>query len=93
MLCSDKKIKAIRSIIEANKNFRYCKVLKYFLVFRAREALRQCLPDQLKDQTFANCLKDDKSTKNWLQQLLTNLESTNIPPNSDPRILHPMPGQ
>ncbi|KAF2363504.1 Armadillo-type fold [Trinorchestia longiramus] len=42
---------------------------------RAREALRQCLPDQLKDNTFNNCLKDDKSTKMWLQQLLTNLES------------------
>ncbi|XP_037803527.1 CCR4-NOT transcription complex subunit 9 [Penaeus vannamei] len=43
---------------------------------RAREALRQCLPDQLKDQTFGACLKDDKSTKHWLQQLLANLEST-----------------
>lgn len=41
---------------------------------RAREALRQCLPDQLKDNTFSSCLKDDKSTKNWLQQLLKNLE-------------------
>ncbi|XP_076044308.1 required for cell differentiation 1 [Oratosquilla oratoria] len=50
---------------------------------RAREALRQCLPDQLKDQTFATCLKDDKSTKHWLQQLLSNLESTQP---SDPRI-------
>lgn len=47
---------------------------------RAREALRQCLPDQLKDNTFANCLKDDKSTRNWLNQLLKNLESTNIAP-------------
>lgn len=43
---------------------------------RAREALRQCLPDQLKDNTFSNCLKDDKSTKHWLQQLLANLEAT-----------------
>lgn len=41
---------------------------------RAREALRQCLPDQLKDNTFSNCLKDDKSTRNWLVQLLKNLE-------------------
>ena len=46
------------------------------LTFRAREALRQCLPDQLKDQTFASCLKDDTSTKRWLAQLLKNLEST-----------------
>ncbi|KAI1280753.1 Cell differentiation protein rcd1 [Halotydeus destructor] len=41
---------------------------------RAREALRQCLPDQLKDNTFNNCLKDDKTTRNWLAQLLKNLE-------------------
>jgi len=42
---------------------------------RAREALRQCLPDQLKDNTFHNCLKDDRSTRNWLGQLLKNLEN------------------
>ncbi|KAK2171392.1 hypothetical protein NP493_1072g00007 [Ridgeia piscesae] len=46
---------------------------------RAREALRQCLPDQLKDSTFANCLKDDNSTKRWLAQLLKNLETTGPP--------------
>ncbi|XP_076326876.1 required for cell differentiation 1 isoform X1 [Tachypleus tridentatus] len=50
---------------------------------RAREALRQCLPDQLKDTTFANCLKDDKSTKHWLSQLLKNLETASV---SDPRL-------
>ncbi|KAL4221958.1 Cell differentiation protein RCD1 [Mactra antiquata] len=49
---------------------------------RAREALRQCLPDQLKDSTFANCLKDDNSTKRWLMQLQQNLES---PAVQDPR--------
>jgi len=42
---------------------------------RACEALCQCLPDQLKDETFASCLKDDKSTKHWLAQLLKNLEA------------------
>lgn len=48
---------------------------------RAREALRQCLPDQLKDNTFHTCLKDDNSTKRWLAQLLKNLES---PPGGVP---------
>lgn len=43
--------------------------------FRACEALCQCLPDQLKDDTFAACLKDDKSTKHWLAQLLKNLQN------------------
>ncbi|KAI8034730.1 CCR4-NOT transcription complex subunit 9 [Drosophila gunungcola] len=41
---------------------------------RARKALGQCLPDQLRDGTFALCLQDDKSTKQWLQMLLKNLE-------------------
>lgn len=47
---------------------------------RAREALRQCLPDQLKDNTFSACLKDDRSTRNWLSQLLKNLEEVSSPP-------------
>lgn len=42
---------------------------------RAREALKHCLPVELRDSTFANGLRDDKSTKNWLNQLLRNLES------------------
>jgi len=46
----------------------------------AREALRQCLPDQLKDQTFVNCLKDDNSTKRWLSQLLKNLDNPGLSP-------------
>ena len=48
----------------------------FFFRCRAREALRQCLPDHLKDSTFAACLKEDNSTKRWLAQLLKNLEST-----------------
>jgi CCR4-NOT transcription complex subunit 9 len=41
---------------------------------RAKEALKACLPDQLKDNTFMDCLKDDVSTKKWLAQLIKNLE-------------------
>eukprot|EP00038_Savillea_parva_P009051 m.180891 g.180891 ORF g.180891 m.180891 type:complete len:354 (+) comp15128_c0_seq1:77-1138(+) len=41
---------------------------------RAREALRQCLPDPLKDTTFVQCLKDDQLSKRWLSQLLHNLQ-------------------
>ena len=38
---------------------------------RAREALRACLPEALKDQaTFANTLKTDPVAQRWLQQLL-----------------------
>ncbi|KAG0000058.1 Cell differentiation protein rcd1 [Entomortierella chlamydospora] len=40
---------------------------------RAREALRQCLPEPLRDATFAQVLKDDITTKRCLTQLLINL--------------------
>lgn len=61
----------------ANGDCVKCAVWSRLRVFicRAREALRQCLPDQLRDATFANCLQDDKSTKHWLSQLLKNLET------------------
>jgi len=41
---------------------------------RAREALRQCLPDQVKDGTFAACVREDTSIKKWLNLLMSNLE-------------------
>ncbi|BFZ58604.1 RNA-binding protein, CCR4-NOT complex subunit Rcd1 [Savitreella phatthalungensis] len=40
---------------------------------RAREALRQCLPEPLRDATFGLVLKDDVATKRALAQLLMNL--------------------
>ncbi|XP_039249757.1 CCR4-NOT transcription complex subunit 9 [Styela clava] len=46
---------------------------------RAKEALRQCLPDQLKDTTFLTVLKDDNTTKRWLTQLIKNLQESGIP--------------
>lgn len=59
-----------------------CIIYTFIFIFRAREALRQCLPDQLRDQTFAPCLQEDKSTNHWLSQLLKNLDT---PGTSDPR--------
>ncbi|KAI8912628.1 hypothetical protein EDD86DRAFT_201890, partial [Gorgonomyces haynaldii] len=44
---------------------------------RAREALRQCLPDRLRDTTFAPLLKDDITTKRCLATLLINLSDSN----------------
>jgi len=41
---------------------------------RAREALRQCLPEPLRDATFAQTLKDDATTKRCLHTLLLNLQ-------------------
>lgn len=40
---------------------------------RAREALRQCLPEPLRDATFSAVLRDDAATKRCLAQLLINL--------------------
>eukprot|EP00050_Salpingoeca_kvevrii_P007487 m.296591 g.296591 ORF g.296591 m.296591 type:complete len:328 (+) comp13424_c0_seq1:96-1079(+) len=67
---------------------------------RAREALRQCLPDPLRDGTFNNCLKDDATTKRWLAQLLATLEGPQQPQHQMPGMMppgapghHGMPGQ
>lgn len=38
---------------------------------RAREALRQCFPQSLRDDTFVGALRDDATVKKWLSQLLT----------------------
>ena len=43
---------------------------------RAREALRQCLPEPLRDATFSSVLRDDAATKRCLAQLLINLSDT-----------------
>ncbi|KAF5336059.1 hypothetical protein D9611_006256 [Ephemerocybe angulata] len=40
---------------------------------RAREALRACLPEPLRDQTFSQLLKGDMVTKRCLTTLLNNL--------------------
>jgi CCR4-NOT transcription complex subunit 9 len=40
---------------------------------KAREALRQCLPDALRDQTFANAVRSEESVQRWLTMLLKNL--------------------
>eukprot|EP00744_Colponema_vietnamica_P009035 GILI01012866.1.p1 GENE.GILI01012866.1~~GILI01012866.1.p1 ORF type:complete len:319 (+),score=48.40 GILI01012866.1:78-1034(+) len=44
---------------------------------RAREALRQCLPQALRDATFAQSLQDDPTTKRWLTQLLFSISDPN----------------
>jgi len=45
---------------------------------KAREALRQCLPEPLRDNTFYTCLKDDANTRRWLAQLTQNLTSSEV---------------
>ncbi|KAI9730311.1 MAG: Cell differentiation protein rcd1 [Claussenomyces sp. TS43310] len=45
---------------------------------RAREALRQCLPEPLRDATFSSVLRDDAATKRCLAQLLINLSDNGV---------------
>ncbi|KAF2093045.1 Rcd1-domain-containing protein [Rhizodiscina lignyota] len=45
---------------------------------RAREALRQCLPEPLRDATFSSVLRDDAATKRCLAQLLINLSDNQM---------------
>ena len=40
---------------------------------KAREALRVCLPDTLRDQTFASTIKGEDSVQKWLNALLKNI--------------------
>ncbi|KAG2682345.1 hypothetical protein I3760_11G187000 [Carya illinoinensis] len=46
---------------------------------RACDALRSCLPDMLRDSTFSSCLREDPTTRRWLQQLLHNVGGNRVP--------------
>ncbi|CAN4097172.1 unnamed protein product [Withania somnifera] len=45
---------------------------------RACDALRSCLPDMIKDTTFSSCLRDDLTTRRWLQTLLHNVNGNPV---------------
>ena len=45
---------------------------------RAREALKQHLPEQLKDNTFSVVLRDDQSTQSCLGQLLQTIQQNSL---------------
>ncbi|KAM0269851.1 hypothetical protein ACHAQH_009627 [Verticillium albo-atrum] len=53
---------------------------------RAREALRQCLPEPLRDATFSNVLRDDAATKRCLAQLLINLSDNVVESNASSHV-------
>lgn len=40
---------------------------------RARECLKKCFPDELRDANFTSCLKGDENTQRWLSSLLHEL--------------------
>ncbi|XP_068665110.1 uncharacterized protein [Aristolochia californica] len=43
---------------------------------RACEALKNCLPEMLRDGTFNKCLNEDLTTRRWLQQLIQNVRGS-----------------
>ena len=43
---------------------------------RAREALRLCLPDALRDDTFSTVLRQEESVLRWLNLLLKNISDS-----------------
>ncbi|KAF8057648.1 CNOT9 [Scenedesmus sp. PABB004] len=60
---------------------------------RAREALRQCLPDLLRNPQFTGCLKSDDTTRRWLAQLLVNVGSPDSAAQLSGEVLTPTPLQ
>lgn len=67
----------ITQLVEAHSGRLLKHVVRCYLRLsdhpRAKDALRQCLPEPLRDGTFSTVLKDDPTTKRWLAQLLLNL--------------------
>ncbi|POM64608.1 Cell differentiation protein rcd1 [Phytophthora palmivora] len=51
------------------------KILLDDMGLTAKEALRQCLPEALRNHTFDEGLKDDATTSRWLAQLLYNIST------------------
>lgn len=45
---------------------------------RARDALKRCLPDELRNGTFAKTVSEDNNMKKWLMQLLINIDDEGV---------------
>lgn len=67
------KVKIQSNRQKKKKTIMTLTIVCFYSIYRAREALRQCLPDPLRDTTFQQALKDDMGTKRCLGQLLLNL--------------------
>uniref|UniRef100_A0A3Q7J5N7 Cell differentiation protein rcd1 n=1 Tax=Solanum lycopersicum TaxID=4081 RepID=A0A3Q7J5N7_SOLLC len=53
-------------------------MLMCIVYVRACDALRNGLPDMLRDNTFSTCLRDDPTTRRWLQQLINNVNGARV---------------
>ncbi|KAM0044197.1 putative transcription regulator Rcd1-like family [Helianthus debilis subsp. tardiflorus] len=54
------------------------RLLKHIIRPSACDALRSCLPDMLRDATFCSCLREDPTTRRWLQQLVHNVQGPRV---------------
>lgn len=77
---------SLRAIVARLDAFGTAELTRYRLSdnARAREALRQCLPEPLRDATFSSVLRDDAATKRCLTQLLVALSDNAMPDNGNP---------
>ncbi|PHT32501.1 Cell differentiation protein RCD1 -like protein [Capsicum baccatum] len=57
-------------------------IIRYYLHLsdnqRARDALRTCLLDILRDTTFSSCLSEDRVMRMWLQELLQKVDGNQV---------------
>ncbi|KAK4723364.1 hypothetical protein R3W88_026143 [Solanum pinnatisectum] len=49
---------------------------------RACLALKVCLPNMLRDNTFSRCLREDSMARSWLLQLLLNVNGNRVAPQA-----------
>ncbi|CUF10747.1 cell differentiation protein, putative [Bodo saltans] len=66
MVCNDCSPRLLRHIIRC--------FLRLSDHSRARDALKRCLPDELRNGTFAKIVSEDNNMKKWLFQLLINID-------------------
>lgn len=72
--------RSLLSVSRITKTIRFLTPSRLSDNARAREALRQCLPEPLRDATFSSVLRDDAATKRCLAQLLINLSDNVVEP-------------
>lgn len=78
----------VRSMVESPSHRLLKHIIRCYLRLadnpRARDALRQCLPEELRDNTFANTIKVDQAAIRWLQQLMRNVYPDTTTPGGAP---------
>lgn len=74
----------VRCYLRMSENLRYIlhypsRFISYSVVSRARESLKLCLPEALRDETFFAVLKQDESVLRWLNMLQKSINDGAVP--------------